>query len=194
MDLHSLPIYQFLTLFADTAGQSLNDPSITAAAAAPIHDQRGWQVVLVTLLCSGLAQSIKIFTKLFKTGKIDWRIVAKTGGMPSSHSCCTMGMAVSVGLIEGFNSTQFAIALCLALIVMYDAAGVRRTVGLQAKVLNQIMTEIFSEHPRLSTERIKEFLGHTPKEVFVGAILGSVIAYAFNTWAVSHFLHFFRSL
>jgi acid phosphatase family membrane protein YuiD len=193
MDFHSLPIYQFLTLFADTAGQSLSAPSI-AATTTSVHDQRGWQVVLVTLLCSGIAQSIKIFTKLFKTGKIDWRIVAKTGGMPSSHSCCTMGMAVSVGLIEGFNSTQFAIALCLALIVMYDAAGVRRTVGLQAKVLNQIMTEIFSEHPRLSTERIKEFLGHTPKEVFVGAILGSVIAYAFNTWAVSHFLHFFRSL
>jgi uncharacterized protein len=193
MDFHSLPIIHFLTTFADTATQSV---SAQASATAPGQyvDHRGWQVILVTLLCSGIAQSIKIVTKLFKTGKIDWRIVAKTGGMPSSHSCCTMGMAVSVGLIEGFNSTQFAIALCLALIVMYDAAGVRRTVGLQARVLNQIMTEIFSEHPRLSTERIKEFLGHTPKEVFVGAALGSVIAYLFNTWAVSHFLHFSQAL
>ena len=96
-----------------------------------------------------------------------------------------MGMAVSVGLIEGFNSVSFAIALCVALIVMYDAAGVRRHVGLQAKVLNQIVQEVFSEHPRLSSERIKEFLGHTPKEVFVGAIFGSAIAWLFNMWAVS---------
>jgi uncharacterized protein len=107
--------------------------------------------------------------------------------MPSSHSCCTMGMAVSVGLIEGFNSVPFAIALCLAMIVMYDAAGLRRTVGLQAKVLNTIMEELFSDHPHLSPERIKEFLGHTPVEVFAGAALGSVIAWIFNAWASSHF-------
>jgi len=150
---------------------------------------RGWQVICVTVLCSAVAQAVKIVTKLFKTGQFDWRILARTGGMPSSHSSCTMGMAVSVGLIEGFNSTSFAIALCLAMIVMYDAAGVRRHVGLQARVLNQMMTEIFSEHPRLSTERIKEFLGHTPKEVFVGAILGSAIAWLFNVWAVTHFTH-----
>ena len=99
-----------------------------------------------------------------------------------------MGMAVSVGLIDGFNSTSFAIALSLALIVMYDAAGVRRTVGLQAKVLNQMMSELFSEHPRLSGERIKEFLGHTPFEVLVGAAMGSVIAWAFNLWVVGNLL------
>jgi acid phosphatase family membrane protein YuiD len=98
-----------------------------------------------------------------------------------------MGMAVSVGLIESFNSVSFAIALCLAMIVMYDAAGVRRTVGLQARVLNEIVTELFSEHPHLSSERIKEFLGHTPVEVLVGAVLGSLIAYIFNCWAVSTF-------
>ncbi len=144
-------------------------------------------MICVTVLCSTLAQAFKILTKLVKTGKLDMRMLAKTGGMPSSHSCCTMGMAVSVGLIEGFNSVSFAIALCLAMIVMYDAAGVRRHVGLQAKVLNEMLTEIFSDHPRLSKERIKEFLGHTPKEVFVGAILGSVIAWLFNVWAVSHF-------
>jgi acid phosphatase family membrane protein YuiD len=156
---------------------------------APTHaDQaagRGWQVILVTLLCSLLAQSVKIVNKFFRTGKLDLRMMAKTGGMPSSHSSCTVGMAVSVGLIEGFNSVSFAIALCLAFIVMYDAAGVRRTVGLQAKVLNQMMEELFSEHPRLSSERIMEFLGHTPFEVLVGAALGSVIAWAFNIWVVA---------
>lgn len=148
-------------------------------------DQRGWQVIVVTCLCSVIAQAIKFFTKLIKTGQLDWRVIAKTGGMPSSHSSCTMGMAISVGLIEGFNSVEFAIAFALALIVMYDAAGVRRTVGLQARVLNKIMTELFSEHPRLSSERIKEFLGHTPVEVFVGAALGSIIAWLFNEWATT---------
>jgi uncharacterized protein len=157
-------------------------PTLTTVDNSPSHT-RGWQVICVTILCSLIAQSIKIVSKLIKTGQFDWRIMAKTGGMPSSHSCCTVGMAVSVGLIEGFNSVSFAIALSLAIIVMYDAAGVRRTVGLQAKVLNQIMTEIFSEHPRLSSERIKEFLGHTPVEVFVGAALGSVIAWIFNVLA-----------
>jgi len=170
------------TTFADAT------TAVTAASAPlPPSQTRGWQVICVTVLCSTLAQAVKIVTKLIKTGKLDLRMLAKTGGMPSSHSCCTMGMAVSVGLIEGFNSVSFAIALCLAMIVMYDAAGVRRHVGLQAKVMNEMMTELFSDHPRLSSERIKEFLGHTPKEVFVGAILGSVIAWLFNMWAVSHF-------
>ncbi len=178
----SASLYWLQALFAQT-------PSGTQVALtqAPMHDQRGWQVILVTVLCSCIAQLAKIVTKLLRTGHLDLRLLAKTGGMPSSHSCCTVGMAVSVGLIEGFNSVSFSIALAFALIVMYDAAGVRRTVGLQAKVLNQIMTELFSEHPKLSSERIKEFLGHTPVEVFVGAALGAVIAVVFNNWALSAF-------
>jgi len=163
-----------------------NSMVINAALSEP-HHNRGWQVIATTIICSFFAQSLKIITKFMGTGQLDLRILAKTGGMPSSHSCCTMGMAVSVGLIEGFNSTSFAIALCLALIVMYDAAGVRRTVGLQARILNQIVNELFSEHPRLSSGRIKEFLGHTPVEVFAGAALGSIIAYIFNAFAVRHF-------
>jgi acid phosphatase family membrane protein YuiD len=150
---------------------------------------RGWQVIAVTIFSSTFAQVLKVITKLCRTGQLDLRMIATTGGMPSSHSCCTMGMAVSVGLIEGFNSVSFAIALCLAFIVMYDAAGVRRTVGLQARVLNQMMVELFSEHPKLSSERIKEFLGHTPVEVFVGAALGIVIALVFNNVAIHQHWH-----
>ena len=181
MDLSSLTI-----IFAQT---SLDSASQVAAAHTDPALCRGWQVVACTVLCSALAQLTKLVTKLFRTGKLDLRVLAKTGGMPSSHSSCTMGMAVSVGLIEGFNSVSFAIALCLAMIVMYDAAGVRRTVGLQARVLNQMMEELFSDHPQLSAARIKEFLGHTPVEVLVGAVLGSAIAVGFNTWAVTHFAH-----
>ncbi|MBI5172593.1 MAG: divergent PAP2 family protein [Candidatus Melainabacteria bacterium] len=168
-----------LLILADTLG----------GAAAANLDGRGWQVILVTLMCSSIAQGLKVLIKLLTTGKLDMRMVATTGGMPSSHSSCTMGMAVSVGLIEGFNSVSFAIALCLAFIVMYDAAGVRRTVGLQAKVLNKMMIELFSDHPKLSHERIKEFLGHTPVEVFVGAALGSLIALGFNNLAVNQHWH-----
>lgn len=178
----SAPLSWLATLFAQTSPATQ-----VVLSGAPMHDQRGWQVILVTVLCSCIAQLAKIVTKLLRTGHLDLRLLAKTGGMPSSHSCCTVGMAISVGLIEGFNSVSFAIALAFALIVMYDAAGVRRTVGLQAKVLNQIMTELFSEHPKLSSERIKEFLGHTPVEVFVGAALGTVIAVVFNSWALSAF-------
>jgi len=150
-------------------------------------EHRGVQVIIVSFICSFTAQTWKIVSKLFRTGQLDLRVMAKTGGMPSSHSATTMGMATSVGLIVGFDTVSFAIALCLAVIVMYDAAGVRRTVGLQAKVLNQMLTEIFSEHPHISGERIKEFLGHTPIEVLVGAAMGMVIAWTFNSWAIQAF-------
>ncbi len=152
----------------------------------PYHTaNRGWQVIVVTLICSLVAQLAKIIIKLIRTGKLDLRMLAKTGGMPSSHSSSTMGMAVTVGLIEGFNSTFFAISLSIALIVMYDAAGVRRTVGLQAQVLNKMIEELFSEHPHLSSGYIKEFLGHTPFEVLVGAATGIAIAWIFNLWVTS---------
>ena len=157
------------------------------STAIPPEEHRGGQVILVSFTASFLAQAFKIVSKLFRTGHLDMRMMSKTGGMPSSHSATTMSMATSVGLIEGFDSVAFAIALCLAVIVMYDAAGVRRTVGLQAKVLNQMITEIFSEHPRISGERIKEFLGHTPVEVIVGAAMGIVIAWTFNLWAIQPF-------
>jgi uncharacterized protein len=160
----------FPPIFAlDLAGDP-NDPSHT----------RGLQVIACFLLSSFTAQSLKILTKFVKTGQFDLRMLAKTGGMPSSHSCSTMGMAVTVGIIEGFLSVAFGIALVLSMIVMYDAAGVRRSVGLQSKVLNQIIVELFSDHPQFHGERIKELLGHTPFEVIVGALLGAIIAWVFN--------------
>jgi acid phosphatase family membrane protein YuiD len=153
-------------------------------STVPAVEHRGVQVILVSFISSFLAQVVKVVSKLARTGHLDFRMMAKTGGMPSSHSATTMAMATSVGLIDGFDSVVFAIALCLAIIVMYDAAGVRRTVGLQARVLNQMIAEIFSEHPHISGERIKEFLGHTPIEVLVGAAMGIMIAWTFNLWAI----------
>ena len=163
---------------------SLASTNLSTLSASAIGHNRGWQVIVVTILCSCIAQTIKIVAKLFRTGKLDLRLLSKTGGMPSSHSCCTAGMAVSVGLIDGYNSVTFAIAFCLAIIVMYDAAGMRRSVGVQARILNEMVTELFSDHPQLSSQRIKEFLGHTPIEVLAGAALGTAIAYIFNCWAI----------
>ncbi|MBI3309177.1 MAG: divergent PAP2 family protein [Candidatus Melainabacteria bacterium] len=85
-------------------------------------------------------------------------------------------MATSTGLITGFDSVAFAIALTVSLVVMYDAAGLRRSVGKQASVLNQIVSEVFSEHPHLSSQHFRELLGHTPFEVLVGALLGITVA------------------
>lgn len=179
-------MYQNLISLLNAVCLQADVPAATANAHA-VGEGRGWQVICVTFLASFLAQFVKVVTKLIRTGKIDLRMISKTGGMPSSHSCCTMAMAVSVGLIEGYNTVSFAIALCLAAIVMYDAAGVRRTVGLQAQVLNKMIEEIFSEHPHISPTRIKEFLGHTPKEVLVGAAFGVLIAYTFNYCVVGRF-------
>ena len=103
------------------------------------------------------------------------RWLVTMGGMPSSHSATVAGLATAVGLREGVRSTPFAIALAFALVVMYDAAGVRRAAMTQARILNQIVDELFQGHP-ISETRLRELLGHTPVEVFVGAILGIAIA------------------
>lgn len=97
--------------------------------------------------------------------------------MPSSHSALVTALAASVGQVQGWDSTEFAIATVFAIIVMYDAAGVRQAAGKQAKVLNQIVDEMFQEHPEFNEDRLKELLGHTPVQVIVGSILGIGIAW-----------------
>jgi len=98
--------------------------------------------------------------------------------MPSSHSAVTMCLAVMIGKAEGFSSHIFALALILAVVVMYDAAGIRRAAGKQAKLLNKIVNT-----PGLSTievqERLVEVLGHTPVQVFVGAVIGIIVGVIF---------------
>ena len=133
--------------------------------------------IILSSVCGNLAaQFYKFFASIFKNGKLDFKRLFQTGGMPSSHSSFMTGMTTSVGLISGFSSVNFAIALTITLVVMYDAAGLRQSVGKQAAVLNQILAEVFSEHPHLSTQRFRELLGHTPIEVLVGALLGAAIA------------------
>ena len=95
--------------------------------------------------------------------------------MPSTHSALSISVAVSIGYQEGWDSALFALALMISIIVMADAAGVRRATGEQAKVLNRIILEFFEEI-KLRDRRLKELIGHTPFEVIVGAIIGFIIA------------------
>ena len=134
------------------------------------------EIIISAMVGNFLAQLYKFIVYLIVYKQLNFKRFFQTGGMPSSHSSFMMAMTTSTGLIAGFNSVPFAIALTIALVVMYDAAGLRRAVGRQASVLNQIVSEIFSEHPHLSSQRFRELLGHTPIEVFVGAILGVAVA------------------
>ena len=96
--------------------------------------------------------------------------------MPSSHSALVTALATGIGQTVGWSSTEFALATIFAVIVMYDAAGVRRAAGDQARVLNQII-ELFEDH-QITEDRLKEILGHTPFQVLVGSILGVIVAWA----------------
>ncbi len=102
------------------------------------------------------------------------------GGMPSSHSTIVSCLAVAVGIHDGFNSTTFVICAALAFIVMYDASGIRRAAGQQAKMINMI-TDAWKETDPIEKQiRLKEILGHTPLEVFAGATLGTLFAIVAN--------------
>ncbi len=134
------------------------------------------QVLLVAIAACLLAQGLKLVTGLVMDGKVSYRTLFSTGGMPSAHSALVAALATGVGQTRGWASTEFAIACLFAVIVMYDAAGVRQAVGKQAKVINQILDEMFQEHKQFNEERLKELLGHTPFQVIVGLSLGIAIA------------------
>jgi hypothetical protein len=133
------------------------------------------EVLRTSILAWFVAQLSKMILVLIQSKRMDFSRLIGSGGMPSSHSAFVMAMCVGVGEQMGYDSAFFGACLVIGLIVMYDAAGVRRAAGKQAAVLNKIIEEI--EHDELHfEERLKELLGHTPIEVLVGAILGIVIA------------------
>ena len=119
-------------------------------------------------------QTFKVIYDLVTTKKFNFKRIMGAGGMPSSHSAVVAGLATLVGKYEGVGSPIFAVAFILAFITMYDAAGVRRAAGKQARMLNKII-----ETPGLSgiqvSERLVEVLGHTPVEVLVGALIGVAV-------------------
>jgi hypothetical protein len=134
------------------------------------------QVLLVAVIACLVAQLSKLLVELTKHGKITFRTLVTTGGMPSAHSALVTALAAGVGQTVGWASPEFAIAVIFAVIVMYDAAGVRQAAGKQARILNQIVDELFSEEKEFNEDRLKELLGHTPFQVLVGLGLGIAIS------------------
>ncbi|MFA5927759.1 MAG: divergent PAP2 family protein [Candidatus Margulisiibacteriota bacterium] len=122
------------------------------------------------------AQLLKLITYFFHTRKWNFRHLVTSGGLPSSHTSMVAALATAVGLDNGWSSPNFAISFVFSCIVMYDAAGVRRAAGKQARVLNQIMVDLVNKK-NIPGEKLSELLGHTPFEVFAGATLGVLIAF-----------------
>ena len=121
---------------------------------------------------------IKVFAVLIKEKRLDLRYFVTSGGMPSAHSSTVCALATAVALIQGFDSVAFGITAILAIVVMYDAAGVQRAVSRQSIILNRIVREIMVRRPRDEVEHdLRELIGHTPFQVIIGALLGVGIAW-----------------
>lgn len=139
-----------------------------------LHQLAENSVFITALLGWFIAQTLKVVLSWDK--KLDFKRIIGSGGMPSSHAAFVMALAIAVGLTDGFNSTVFALSAVVAFVVMYDAAGIRRSAGQQAAILNKIVDSVLHADFRGTEKRLKELLGHTPIEVFGGAILGTIIA------------------
>ena len=143
------------------------------------------KVLIIPLAAWFLTQLAKMIIELLKGEGLDFRYLVSSGGMPSSHSAIVSALATSVGMIYGFNSAVFGIAVVLALIVMYDSAGVRQSVSKQSIVLNDIVRELRDKHPQLDKLRseLRELIGHTPFQVVIGAAIGIIVAWLWITVA-----------
>lgn len=120
-----------------------------------------------------IAQLLKMLRALILTRQLNFSYLVSSGGMPSSHSALVTGLATAVGRVDGLRSTSFALAAVLAGVVMYDAAGVRLAVSKQARILNLMLDDFFHERG-INEKRLHELIGHTPVQVFAGAILGII--------------------
>lgn len=124
------------------------------------------------VLSWAIAQTTKIIIVFIKEHRFDATRIIGSGGMPSSHSSLVMALSTSVGKYNGFDTSLYAISLIFSFVVMYDAAGVRRAAGKQAAIINSLILTNHKEHNGETIEKLKELLGHTPLEVFAGALLG----------------------
>ena len=141
----------------------------------------GYEVMASGIFAAVLAQVLKVLLYILVNKKINFKIITTTGGMPSSHSAGVCALATSVCIICGFDSIPFAIAAGYAIVVMYDAAGVRRAAGKTAATLNRLVRDLSEQNKEPNPyEVLKELLGHTPKEVLCGALLGIAVAFSFH--------------
>ena len=155
-------------------------PKPSALAAHTTSAPRPRNAFVAAFLASLVAQGAKVFTHFYVAREWDLSKLVSSGGMPSSHTALVVGLAAAADVMQGTASPVLAISTVFALIVMYDAAGVRQHAGKQASVLNMIITELPPDHPVSSVGgmvRLKEMIGHTPLQVAVGALVGAVVGY-----------------
>lgn len=131
--------------------------------------------LMVALIAWIIAQIVKLPLTFLSTGRWNWALLASPGGMPSSHSALVAGAAEMIGLMEGFDSPLFAVAFVVAMVVIYDATGIRRQAGRHARIINKMILDMQSGHP-LKQEQLREVLGHTPLEALAGTLLGIGVA------------------
>jgi len=141
----------------------------------PFAEEKAYVAVLMSWFVSQFA---KVLRGRLREKRFNFRWLFDTGGMPSSHSATVASLATVTGLYYGFNTIIFLAVLIFSIITMFDAAGVRRNVGRQAKILNKMLDELY-EKGAVPEQRLKELLGHTPVEVFAGAFVGIAMALLF---------------
>ena len=132
-------------------------------------------VLIAGFISWSLAQLIKIPWNYFFTRRWDWVLLLRAGGMPSSHAALVASVAHSIGLFTGFNTPLFVLALTLAVIVIYDATGIRRQAGIHAEFINRIVRDMV-KGKRSQEKQLREVLGHTPIEALAGTLLGIGVA------------------
>ena len=140
------------------------------------------QALVIPASAWAIAQLLKVFVVLAREKRLDLWFLVRGGGMPSSHTALVCALAATVAMMQGFDSVAFGITAILAIVVMYDAAGVRQAVSQQSIVLNRIVKELRDKRPRGEVERdLREFIGHTPFQVIAGAALGIFVAWLWLT-------------
>ncbi len=132
-------------------------------------------VLWSALIAWAIAQSLKVPLEYFRARQWNWSLLFEPGGMPSSHSSLVTACGHSIGLWVGFNSPLFALSIVVAMVVIYDATGIRRQAGYHAEAINRMIQGLASGHP-LKGQELREVLGHTPLETLGGVLLGIFVA------------------
>lgn len=133
------------------------------------------QILAAALISWFLGQFLKVPIEYLVKRRWNWALWFSSGGMPSSHSSLMVATTLAIGLYDGFGTPLFALAVAISMVVIYDAAGVRRQAGFHAQKINIMFEELFQGRP-IPPERLKEVLGHTPREVLGGMALGLAVA------------------